>query len=65
MITLPPPDRMGEPEAALCALCAGELYRGEEFYRIDGQVVCPDCLPRFAEAYFGLCRITGGSEEHT
>lgn len=64
MRILPPPGWEGQAEAAFCTQCAGEIYPGEDYYRIDGQAVCADCLPAFAEEYFGLCRITGGTEEH-
>ena len=29
--------------SARCALCDGEIYRGEEYYHINGQAVCRDC----------------------
>ena len=58
---LPPMDRQQQPPAAWCRYCRGEMYEGEDYYRIDGQAVCTDCLPRLAEDYFGACRITGGA----
>ena len=35
-----------------CSICSGEIYAGEEFYRIDGRAVCPDCLSVYAERLF-------------
>lgn len=29
-----------EGVSARCALCDGEIYRGEEYYHINGQAVC-------------------------
>ena len=59
LITLPPPRREDEGTAAYCTQCKGEIYEGEDYYRVDGRAVCADCLGRFAEDYFGPCRIHG------
>lgn len=56
-----PPRRARESPAACCTQCEGEIYPGEDYYRVDGRAVCTDCLPRFAEHYFRLYRITGGA----
>ena len=32
-----------------CALCGGEIYRGEAYYSINGQALCRDCLRDYAE----------------
>lgn len=55
-----PPDRQQETPAAWCCCCYGEIYQGEDCYRIDGQIVCTDCLSRFAQDYFRLYRLRGG-----
>ena len=34
--------------SAECALCGGEIYRGEAYYYINGQTVCWDCLADYA-----------------
>lgn len=35
-----------------CDSCRGEIYAGDSYYSIDGEVICPDCLGRFAKQYF-------------
>lgn len=35
-----------------CALCGGEIYGGEYYYRLEGRAVCECCLERFARRYF-------------
>jgi len=30
--------------AAECALCGGELYRGDACWRLHGRVICEDCV---------------------
>lgn len=59
MIIMPPHRETGEIPAAYCTQCGGEIYRGEDYYRIDGQEVCTDCLAGFAEEYFRFCRVEG------
>lgn len=61
--TLPPPCFRGEVTADYCTQCEGEIYEGEDYFRIDGRAVCTDCLSRFAEEYFSLYRITGGIDQ--
>lgn len=58
---LPPADGPQERPVAWCRYCRGEIYGGEDYYRVDGRAVCLDCLDRLAADYFGLCRITGGT----
>lgn len=57
---LPPCGQPDAPAAAWCHYCLGEIYEGEDYYRVEGQAVCEHCLPRLAEDYFGACRRTGG-----
>ena len=33
--------------AAECALCGGELYRGDVCWRFSGRVFCEDCVVRW------------------
>lgn len=35
-----------------CDFCRGEIYVGDSYYSIEGEVICPDCLGRFAKQYF-------------
>ena len=63
-MSLPPLPWDRERTAAYCHQCKGEIYEEEDYFRIDGKAVCTDCLPRFAEEYFGFCRITGGKHLH-
>ena len=39
---------MGEEIVARCDTCEFELYRGETYYQINGEVICEDCLGEFA-----------------
>ena len=63
VITLPPPRFEGDETAAYCTQCGGEIYRREDYFRIDGRAVCTDCLAGFAEDYFRFCKIAGGTNE--
>lgn len=45
--------------AAECDMCGFEIYRGEEFYRIDGEYICEDCLREFAVRFFAPFRMEG------
>lgn len=38
--------------AVPCALCRGEIWPGEIYYRLDGKRVCEACLERYARVYF-------------
>lgn len=62
ILSLPPLPWERERVAAYCTQCKGEIYEEEDYFRIRGRAICTDCLPRFAEDYFGLCRITGGTK---
>jgi len=53
----------GDETAAYCTRCRGEIYRREDYFRIDGRAVCTDCLAGFAEDYFRFCKIAGGTNE--
>lgn len=60
-------DRQLQWPVGACGCCRGELYPGDVFWRIEGRLVCEDCLEAFAQRYFAPCRITGEQltqEEH-
>lgn len=42
----------GSCQVSICDLCGGELYRGERYYRINGEVICRDCLAAYARQFF-------------
>lgn len=48
----PPEDEV----CGYCDHCGGEIYKGEIYYRIDGENIHKDCLAEFAEDYFEYCR---------
>ena len=52
-------DRQLQRPVGLCRLCRGELYRGDIFWRIEGSLICEDCLDDFARRYFAPWRTTG------
>ena len=52
----PPLDPPEDVVFATCDHCGGEIYEGEEYYYIDGQYICEDCLSDFAEKYFADCK---------
>lgn len=37
-----------EGVCACCDRCGGEIYRDEDYYCINGEIICEDCFPRFA-----------------
>lgn len=52
----------GTVTAAECRLCGGEIYRGEAYYQINGQVFCTGCLEEFARGYFAPFLCVGGED---
>lgn len=52
-----PVDLQSLRPAAVCSLCEGELFLGQCCYRIEGALVCDECLSRYARAYFHDCRV--------
>lgn len=50
----------GSAIAALCHLCGGEIYRGEEYWRINAQAVCEGCLEDYARQALAPFRCRGG-----
>lgn len=45
-----------------CALCGGELYRGQICYDINGERICQDCLADYARQAFGGFAVRLGEE---
>lgn len=39
-----------EGVCACCDRCGGEIYEGEGYYCINGEVVCEDCLADYARS---------------
>lgn len=52
----------GSAAAQECSLCGDTIYRGEDYYQVNGQVVCTGCLTEFAEGYFAPFLCTGGED---
>ena len=37
-----------------CAMCGGDLFLGQEVYpTLDGEHICPDCLPDYVDEFYG------------
>lgn len=45
-----------------CALCGGEIYRGETYYHISGEAVCTACLGDYAKKVFAPFITKGGEQ---
>ena len=54
-----PPDPQRAEAAAHCGRCGAALYDGDEFYAVNGCVVCEDCLPGFAREEYRSFRLSG------
>ena len=52
---------MEEKIAAQCDNCGFEIYDGEPYYRINGEIICRDCLEEYAARLLAPFRI-GGEE---
>ena len=37
-------DRQAEEPIAYCSECGGEIYNGDEFYKVGNNIVCVDCV---------------------
>ena len=46
-----------------CGRCGCEICRGEEYYWVNGEVVCEDCLEDFAREYFAAFLTRGGEKD--
>ena len=51
--------KMEEKIVGRCDMCGFELYRGETYYRINGEVICEDCLGEFAARLLAPFRMGG------
>ncbi len=60
-----PQDAQLIPPVCCCSLCGCELYRDDELYLIEEQVLCPDCLDVFATDYFRHRRFTAAELKDT
>lgn len=52
-------DAQQMPCTARCAYCGGDLYDRDEFYAINGLVICEGCLGAFARDNYRSFRLTG------
>ena len=53
---------MQDREWVRCDRCDGEIYEGSEYYQINGQCVCRECLEEFAGHWFAPFRLIAGEE---
>lgn len=54
----------GDKPCAVCSRCRGELFWGEEVWRLNGETVCSDCFADFARAELApFCTILGQEDE--
>ena len=47
-----PPVRFRRVTQFRCGLCGGELYLGDDYCHLDGQMVCELCLKKYARRHF-------------
>ena len=52
----PPLDPPEDEVFAECDQCGGEIYVGEEYYDIDGDLIHEDCLCDYARDRFANCK---------
>lgn len=52
-------------EVCRCSRCGGEIYRGEDYYCVDGLQICEDCLRPFAAWLLRPYRRVAGEMEVT
>lgn len=50
----------GTAQAAECRLCGDAIYRGEEYYHINGESICCACLEDYARETFAAFLRVGG-----
>ena len=53
---------MEKKEWVRCDRCDGEIYEGTEYYQINGECVCRECLEEFAGHWFAPFRLIAGEE---
>lgn len=49
-----------EGVSAECSLCGGEIYRGEDYYAVNGWAICRDCLADYAAQVLAPFLVKGG-----
>ena len=52
----------GRLSAGECELCGGDIGAGQDYYLINGQVICEDCLAAYAQRYFAAYLCRGGED---
>ena len=52
-------DAQQRQAAACCHLCARMLYDSDEFYAVNGLVICEGCLADFARQAYRSFRLSG------
>ena len=46
-ITQTPEEYYGYKEVETCECCNGSIYDGEEYYNVDGTIICKECMNDF------------------
>ena len=52
----------GHMIACECELCGDDIHTGEDYYLVNGQVFCEDCLADYARRYFAPHLRRGGED---
>lgn len=47
-------DRQADAAAFVCPQCGGELFPGDETYRVDGEAVCQGCFGDWVRELFDI-----------
>lgn len=55
----PPEDKV----FAMCDHCGGEIYEGEEYYEIDGDLIHEDCLLDYVKENLAIRKEADSREE--
>ena len=56
-------DLQSRPVRAVCSLCGRDLIEGESCWRINGAVICTDCLPTWARRDYAGHHCVCGEED--
>lgn len=46
-LTQTPEEYYGRKEIDMCENCHGSIYDGEEYYDVDGTIICKQCMNDF------------------
>ena len=46
-LTQTPEEYYRRKEVEMCEHCNGSIYDGEEYYNIDGTIICEECIDDF------------------